>query len=134
MKSLMNVSEATAIGLHAMTLMVNEDAPVSAFYIAEKLGVSKHHLSKVLRDLVMAELLSSIKGPSGRFFLTESQQETTFMQIFEAIEGKVEMYDCIFGRQPCSKRTCILGSLLCNLNTEFSTYFNNTKIINFKEK
>lgn len=44
------------------------------------------------------------------------------------------MYDCIFGRQPCSKELVSQEVCSVTLNREFSTYFNNTKIINFKEK
>lgn len=132
MKNIVNLSEATAIGLHAMTFIVKQEKPVSATHIAEALGVSAHHLSKVLRHLVVADLLSSQKGPSGGFYLTEEQAETSFMQILEATDGKPKMAECLFGRKPCEKGKCILGSLLCQLNTEFIQYFKNTKIKSFK--
>lgn len=130
----MNISEATAIGLHSMVLLANEEAPVSASYIAETLGVSKHHLSKVLRDLVVAGFLASIKGPKGGFKLLPSQLNTSFMQILIAIDGSPKAAECLFAQKPCPKRKCILGNLLCRLNSEFRDYFNNTKIIDFKEK
>lgn len=41
---------------------------------------------------------------------------------------------CLFDKKPCIKGKCILGGLLCSLNNEFCDYFNNTKIIDFKEK
>ncbi len=134
MKGLINISEAAAIGLHAAVLLVNEESAVSAGYMAERLGVSKHHLSKVLRDLVVAGLVTSVKGPKGGFCLTAKQQNTSFMQVLEAIDGKVKPANCLFNRKPCLKGKCILGNLLCRLNSEFLDYFTNTQIKNFKEK
>jgi len=134
MSVLINISEAAAIGLHAVVLLANEKQPVSAAYIADKLGVSKHHLSKVLRDLVVAGLVTSVKGPKGGFKLLPKQLEATFMQVLEALEGKVKPAECLFNRRRCSKKQCILGDLLHNLNSGFTHYFNNTKIKNFKEK
>jgi len=133
MNVLINISDAAAIGLHAVVLLANQDKPVSAAYIADQLEVSKHHLSKVLHDLVVAGLIISVKGPKGGFKLSHQQLETTFMQVLEALEGKVKPADCLFNRKRCSKQ-CILGDLLKNLNSGFTHYFNNTKIKNFKEK
>lgn len=134
MKNILNLTEGTAIALHSMVFLVNKETPVSAACIAETLGVSKHHLSKVLRTLAVAGLVSSSKGPQGGFFLSKSQRKTSFMQVLEAVEGKVVPAGCLFARKPCSDGKCILGSLLCRLNSEFTDYFNNTKIKDFKEK
>lgn len=133
-KNILNLTEAAAIALHAMVLLVNEEEPVSAAYIAEMLGVSKHHLSKVLRNLAVAGLVTSSKGPQGGFSLSKIQKKTSFMQVLEAVEGKTVSTNCLFARKPCSDGKCILGSLLCRLNSEFRDYFNNTRIKDFKEK
>lgn len=134
MKNILNLTEGTAIALHAMVLLVNQEESVSAVYLAETLGVSKHHLSKVLRHLVIAGLVTSSKGPQGGFFLSKNQRKASFMQVLEAVEGKAPPANCLFARKPCSDGKCILGSLLCRLNSEFRDYFNNTKIKDFKEK
>ncbi len=131
---LINISEATAIALHAAVLLANRDEPASAAAIAAELGVSKHHLSKILRLLVIRNRIASSKGPRGGFFLTERQKRATFMQIMEAVEGKVRPAECLFGRRPCARKPCILGGLLCRMNAAFEEYFNNTSLMNFKEE
>lgn len=135
MKNILNISEATVIALHATVFLLNKNSPVSANIIAEGLGVSKHHLSKILRELVINNIISSIKGPSGGFFITPKQSETSFMEIFEIIDGKFIPVNCLFNKPPCIKsQKCIMSDFLCRLNSEFKDHFNNTKIKNFKEK
>ena len=65
MAELVRMSEATAIGLHAMIVLARADQPLSATAAAENLEVSIAHLSKVLQTLVRSGLLEARRGPNG---------------------------------------------------------------------
>lgn len=134
MQSIVKISEATAIALHAMIYICNKGKETSSVKeIAQKFSISDNHLSKVLQRLVKAGYLKSTKGPKGGFILEEGKENTSFLEIYEIIEGKLNQASCMFITAPCNNKKCILGGLISKLNTEFRDYFANNKISDFKE-
>ena len=71
---------------------------VSVKKIAQLLNVSHNHLSKVLQRLVKSELIISIKGHSGGFKLAKPAEEVTFLEIYEAIEGRFKPSTCLLSK------------------------------------
>ena len=70
--------------------------------IAEDLDIPKHFLAKVLQQLTKYQIISSFKGRSGGFYLTEKNRQTSLLKVIEAIDGPVKMNDCILGLENCS--------------------------------
>ena len=73
-KRVLNISESSSIALHAARALVRAESPMTSAEIAEESGVSRHHLSKVLRKMVEAGIVSALKGPNGGFYFTEEQK------------------------------------------------------------
>ena len=53
--------------------------------IAEFIDASEHTVGKMLQVLVKEEVINSIKGPNGGFFITEKQKNQPIINIVEAI-------------------------------------------------
>ena len=64
----------------------NADRQVSAAAIAERYGVSAHHLAKVLRELGRAGLMESTRGAGGGYRFTGNARRLTLMDIIEQFE------------------------------------------------
>jgi Rrf2 family protein len=80
--------------------------------LAENLEIPVHFLGKILQQMVREELISSIKGPGGGFYLTEVNRQVTLRQIVRTIDGPEIMEDCVLGFKQCSvKNPCALHSL-----------------------
>lgn len=127
------ISEATAIALHSMIYISNQDKEyVPLKRIAEKFKISEHHLSKVLQRFVKAGFLESTKGPKGGFRLLTDKKDVTFMQIYETIEKKMEKSDCLFPSRISSCSDCIMGDFLKKAGEDFFNYMKNKKISDFK--
>ena len=134
MQSIAKISEATAIALHAMIYICNKGKETSSVKeIAQKFNISDNHLSKVLQRLVKAGYLISSKGPKGGFVIAKGKESTSFLEIYELIEGKLENSNCLFISAPCQGKKCIMGGLISKINTEFKNYFTNNKISDFKD-
>jgi Rrf2 family protein len=117
MSSVVKLSEAASIALHAMTLIAaREDEHVSVKDLASRLPVSETHLAKVLQRLVKAGLVTSVRGPGGGFALRADPRATTLLQIYEAIEGKLEVAECMFSERPATCGACILDDALAEAN------------------
>lgn len=132
MQSVLKISEAASIALHAMIyIAIHSDKPATTNEIANSFGVSANHLSKVLQRLVKSGLLASIKGPTGGFIITRACDEVTFLEIYEAIDGPIKTGCCMFGKNVCSFDQCIMGNLLSQTNTNVKKFFGDRKLSDF---
>lgn len=119
MNSIINISEAANLGMHTMVVVAARAGDtVSVRDAAAQLGVSGHHLAKVLQRLAKAGLLLSTRGPAGGFRLRRPPEKVRLLDIYEAIEGRLTSRDCLLGRAKCSG-TCIFGDFLHTANQEF---------------
>lgn len=111
------ISEASSIGLHAMSFLAAEPGKLhTARDMAKVFGFSAAHLAKVMQLLHKAGLVRAVRGPSGGFQLARPASEITLLQVFEAIEGKLAPVDCLLEKPVCKNGRCILGGLLKEIN------------------
>ena len=108
MSRIFSLSEAASIALHSMVLIARSTNGINVVKITEVTGFSKNHIAKVLQRLVKADMLRSVRGPAGGFYLKKEAVEITFLDIYEAIEGpkclKSE-YDDIDCKNTTEKKT-----------------------------
>lgn len=77
-----------AICLLIMIAHSDEGTPLKSYNISEDLGVSDSYLKKIIRQLVVAGLITSEAGKKGGVSLKKHPDKITLLDIFEAIEGK----------------------------------------------
>lgn len=124
MKNMLRVSDAVALGLHAMVLLTKSSGiRMSTHEIAILLNVSENHLSKVCQRLVKADLIESERGPNGGFKLKRPGDQITIMDIYEAIDGPMLPTDCLLDRPACGGDKCLLGGLIESVNRQVMDYF-----------
>jgi Rrf2 family protein len=66
-----------------------KDAPTASHVIANKRGISDRFLLKVLKPLVNAQVLLSVKGPNGGYRLARPATEISLLEILEAVDGPI---------------------------------------------
>ena len=121
MGSLVRTSEAATLALHAAAILAGANGePVSAGTMADNLNASEAHLAKVLQRLAKAGLVRGRRGPGGGFRLTRSPEEVTLREVYEAIEGHMDIGRCMFGQPVCGRNECAVGDLFERLNREIT--------------
>ena len=70
--------------------------------IAKHINASEHTISKILQNLVRQKIISSIKGPTGGFYITEKQRQEPIITIVDTIDGKDLFNECGLGLSQCS--------------------------------
>jgi Rrf2 family protein len=63
--------------------------PVASHMIAQARGIPDRFLLKVLKPLVSAQVLLSVKGPNGGYRLAKPANEITMLEILEAVDGPI---------------------------------------------
>jgi Rrf2 family protein len=78
---------ATRLGLYAALELAREPSrTLSAGELAERFGVSTHHLAKVLRTLGTAGLVEAERGATGGYRFIGNRRRTTLMDIVALFE------------------------------------------------
>jgi Rrf2 family protein len=66
-----------------------EKTPVASHLIAQARGIPERFLLKVLKPLVSARVLLSLKGPNGGYRLAKSPNDISMLDIVEAVDGPI---------------------------------------------
>jgi len=125
MTRVVTISEAASIAIHSMVLIANSEKMINATQLSKIMGSSKHHVAKIAQRLVKENILRSIRGPHGGFSLKKRPEDVTLLQIFEAIEGKIEITECPMDNPVCPFDKCIMGNIVKKMTTEFRDFFQN---------
>lgn len=116
------MSEAASIGIHSMVLIARAENGINAVKIAETTGLSKNHISKVLQRLVKNDLLKSVRGPAGGFTLKKLPKKISLLDVYESIEGSIEITDCPLAYDICGFEKCIMGTVVNKMTLEFRKF------------
>lgn len=84
-------------------LASNPGAVVSASEIAAKGDVPFNFLQKILQKLVSKGLVKSHRGVQGGFSLAKDPSQVTLLEVIEAIQGKLAVNRCFFGKDSCPR-------------------------------
>jgi Rrf2 family protein len=105
-----------------MVLIARNNEGINAVKIAEQTGFSKNHISKVAQRLVKNDLLTSVRGPLGGFTLKKSPAKITLLEIYESIEGPIEIRDCPLAYEVCHFDQCLMGNVINKMTGEFKRF------------
>jgi Rrf2 family protein len=83
----MKLQTGTRLGLYAVLELARDpERTLSSADLAERFGVSNHHLAKVLGTLSNAGLVRGGRGASGGYRFTGNRKRTTLMDIVALFE------------------------------------------------
>ncbi len=101
----MRVSQTAEYALRAMAGLstVAAGVPVRTADLSRLTSIPSHYLAKVLRRLVLADLLTSQKGQGGGFALARPAEDITFMEILVAVDAFPVEGRCAFGWDVCDE-------------------------------
>lgn len=103
------LSQTMEYALRAMTCLAQLDPEESANSetIAERTQVPQGYLSKILRDLVVAELVDSQRGRNGGFSLARPANKISLLDVVNAVDRLQRITRCPLGN-PAHLKLCPL--------------------------
>lgn len=92
-------SQTVEYALRAIVfLAANDSGPCSSDRIASTTKVPSGYVSKVMRDLVVAGLAASQRGPNGGFTLARTADTITILDVVNAVDPIRRISACPLGR------------------------------------
>jgi len=122
MAHVIQFSEASFIALHGMVIVAKNEGLTNVLKISDILKSSKHHVAKVMQRLVKDGFLLSHRGPTGGFTLKKKPEEITLLELYESIEGKIEIGECPMDNPICPFGKCIFNGVTKKMTEEFVAY------------
>lgn len=84
----MKIRQSFEQAICILLLIGASDSPIKSHELSQKLDISDSYLKKITRQLVVGDLITSKASKLGGFVSKKKLQEISFLDIFEAIEGK----------------------------------------------
>ena len=91
---MLRISKLTDYAILAMVELARDGGQLSAHALAERVGVETPTVSKVLKLLAQAGLLTSTRGAAGGYRIAREAGEINVAEIIAAIEGPIAMTEC----------------------------------------
>ncbi|MCK6477286.1 MAG: Rrf2 family transcriptional regulator [Phycisphaerales bacterium] len=121
-------SQTVEYALRAMVcLATSEQGPQTADEISQRTRLKGGYLSKVMRDLVVAGLVGSQRGPNGGFTLARPPADISILDIVTAVDPIKRITQCPMGN-PNHVRLCSLHQRLDNAIGEIERAFQETSL------
>jgi len=103
--------------------------------IAEELETPQPFLAKLLQQLAKSDLVSSIKGPNGGFYLTKKNTNNSLWEIVECIDGTDKFNQCFLGLSKCSdENPCPVHFIVSPFKDKLLNDFRDKSIAQFTEE
>ena len=98
-------SKACTYGIRAvihLCLNTSTEMKMGVSDLSLALDMPKHFLAKILQQLAKADVISSVKGPGGGFYMNKRNRDMKLYDIITCIDGPQSMEGCILGLPVCS--------------------------------
>ena len=104
----MQVSKTLDYAVRSLSFMASSvDENITIKLVSEKQHIPHSYLAKIMRKLVQRGILSSSSGPDGGYFFKKDPKSISLKEVYEAIEGDLQLVDCMDGDQVCELfKTC----------------------------
>lgn len=106
----MKLSTKVRYGTRAMLDLAlhYKNSPVLLKDVARRQEVSLKYLDRIFSSLKAAGLVKSLRGAKGGYILNNSPSKVTVNQIVEALEGPLELVECVNNKNFCHRvNSCV---------------------------
>jgi len=126
----LQVSKSLDYAVRSLTYIAKEKASVFTIRdISQKQHIPQNYLAKIMRKLVQKGLLSSSPGPEGGYSLRKPTEDISLKDIYEAIEGDMQLIDCMEKNVVCELfNSCTQRSVWDHLQLHTLTFLNNISV------
>ena len=133
----MKVSTRGRYGLRAMIeLAKNENSgAIPLRIISEKQNISEQYLEQLFVNLRNSGLVKSVRGANGGYLLNRPAEDITVQEIIVALEGPLNIVDCIADESLCDfSKQCATHELWIELRERIEDLLKNITLEDLKKR
>lgn len=116
-------------GILYVSIAEKKGQKVQLAEIANQIGVPRHFLGKVMKKMVKENILGSMKGPYGGFFITENTMKTPLSRLMEITGEDEKLRSCVLKLRKCSaQKPCPMHAQVESLRNQWKQLLVSTTI------
>ena len=81
----------------------NQARTCAALELSEATGIALPTVSKILKILAKAQVLSSVRGAKGGYTLAQAPEHISVASVIAALEGPIALTECSVSHQGCEQ-------------------------------
>ncbi len=116
----MRITHEADYAIRIASYLSSQNGITGAKQIAQDCGITLKFALKILRKLVIANVVSSHKGACGGYELAIASKDISFGLIIESIDGPIEINHCLGCDYDCTrvkdKQLCLIRKKFLNVN------------------
>lgn len=114
---MLRISKLTDYGTVVLAHLAAQSSVCSAAGVAEATGIALPTVSKLLKALARAGLVTSRRGANGGYQLSRSARDISAADIIDALEGPVSITECSADISQCEhEAVCSVGGAWQRIN------------------
>jgi len=119
-------TKATNYALHIVAYMIKHDINdnLSLQPLANHFNISATYLSKILTQLVKADIIQSTPGVNGGYILRKKKEDISFMDVINATEGTGAIFNCDLQEEG----DCPIHKVMTEAENVLNTFLQNKKL------
>jgi Rrf2 family protein len=116
-------TKATNYALHTIVYMIEyaKNEKLTLHTLADHFNISATYLSKILTQLVKADLIESISGVNGGYILRKRIEDISFLDVISATEGTGALFHC-------NESKCLIQKVMADAENVMEMYLQDKKI------
>lgn len=101
---MLKISKLTDYAIVILSLMAKDNNKIrAAFEIATTTGITQPTVSKILKLLINAKILVSVRGARGGYRLAKLPEQISVAKVISAMEGPIALTECSLSHQGCKQ-------------------------------
>ena len=131
---MLRIRKLTDYGIFVLAHLANgQDTVMSASQIASRTGLNLPTVSKLLKTLSKAKLVTSIRGSQGGYSLAKKSSTISAAEIIDAFEGPVAITECSASYHSCSLESqCGVGEAWQKINRAIRNTLENISLTDLR--
>ncbi len=101
---MLKLSKLTDYATVVLSYMAKDSVDMHAAQeIAESTGIAQPTVSKILKMLVKAKVVTSVRGAKGGYLLAKPPEKITVAAVINALEGPIALTECSISHKHCEQ-------------------------------
>jgi len=109
--------------------------PVLLKDVAQREEIPLNYLEHLIRPLIAAGMVRSIRGPKGGVLLNKSPEEIKLSEVIQLIEGSIAPVECVTNPEICSRsQSCVTRDIWSEMKEAMDVVLESTTLQNLVER
>lgn len=125
-------SKACEYAIRATIYIAQQSAQgqkLSVDEVADNIDAPRSFTAKILQQLIKGNIISSVKGPNGGFFMAEAQGTLAVWEVLVTMNEDERLTKCVIGLNECSDRKpCPMHARYKSIKQQLAELFKNKAI------